>query len=303
MQIGNNRATVDDIEQMVGTLDDGVPFVLFPVRIETRFVRREVSGKGDGWSAATQLVSALNDVIQSLTNRDRYLQTRFVGTVKEKRRFKAELEEPRYEFVANQLALALAALDRIARHTREVVEGTEEQAAEIELVTKTVFSEMAAAGRSIGKLRSMFQRKRLQGEMAALQENVQRVLTAVVDRLVPAMRMLPSASIQQATSAASTSQRKAHCSTVDTDCRICGSLQHSSYAHGNGNAVVVDRSCFTRIANHRGKISDSSHSRFGASCCGTQRRGHRFRRVERSAARIDCSDGELGQCTNAYAGA
>ena len=81
MQIGNNRATVDDIEQMVGTLDDGVPFVLFPVRIETRFVRREVSGKGDGWSAATRLVSALNDVIQfSDEIETEYLQTRFVGT-------------------------------------------------------------------------------------------------------------------------------------------------------------------------------------------------------------------------------
>ncbi len=188
--IGDNAALVDEIRRTVGALADDTPFVLWPVRVETRFVSREVP-RPDGISGARELIEGLNllvETIESIAKTE--TATVLKGKVKEKKLFKRDAEKPLYQFLEKQIATASEAVNQVRRIWRDAADATAEETAALAKSIDRGHAAVKGATASIGNLRSAFQRQRVQKEFAPVQTTTTTTLAQIEKRLMPALAMV-----------------------------------------------------------------------------------------------------------------
>ncbi len=188
--VGANAAAIDEIRRTVAALNDDTPFVLWPVRIETRFVQREVPRPG-GLSGARELIGGLNVLVESIESiAKRQTATVLKGKVKEKKLFKQEVEKPMYEFLEKQIGAASDAVNQVRRIWRDAADANE---AEAEALTKLIGrgnEAMKPASATIGNLRSPFQRARFQKAFAPVQKLTTTTFAQIERQLIPTLDLV-----------------------------------------------------------------------------------------------------------------
>jgi hypothetical protein len=188
--VGNNAAVIEEIRRTVAALVDDTPFVLWPVRIETRFVQREAPRPG-GVSGARELIDGLNILIESLESIAKTkTATDLKGKVKEKKFFKRDVEKPVYEFLEKQIVTASAAANEVRRIWRDAADANEAETKTLTNLTERGNSAVKQASASIGSLRSPFQRARFQKEFAPVQALTTTTLAQIEKRLMPTFALL-----------------------------------------------------------------------------------------------------------------
>ena len=80
------------LEATAAGFDPGVPLVLMPVRIETRFAQVEVADAVVAGEALIEALQALLDSVRQLAQRS--YATVLTGTVKQKKQQKLTIEQP-----------------------------------------------------------------------------------------------------------------------------------------------------------------------------------------------------------------
>jgi hypothetical protein len=165
-----NRTRVEEIRALAQTLSDDVPFLLAPVRLETRFVQvDEPVGAGPNLAVrlATELTAAAV-AAESLAGRG-FATTLTGATAKDRREYKATVEQPMVVAATDEIAALGAAVERASALRNGVAGATpEEQAAQWQAVQRldTALRRTAAA---VSATRSEYQRDRLLAALAPVQ--------------------------------------------------------------------------------------------------------------------------------------
>lgn len=188
--VGNNAAVIDEIRRTVAALPDDTPFVLWPVRIETRFVQREVPRPG-GVSGARELIEGLNvlvEAIESIAKTD--TATVLKGKVKEKKFFKRDVEQPLYGFLEKQIAAASVAANEVRRIWRDAADANEDETTTLTKLIDRGNAAVKGASVSIGNLRSPFQRAQFQKGFAPVQKLTTATLAQIEKQLMPTLALV-----------------------------------------------------------------------------------------------------------------
>ncbi len=185
----DNAGRVAAVKAAVAAMHDTTPFLLLPVRIETRFVQREVAAdKPPTLRELTDLLRPIAERLEALAGTG--FHTAPEGTVREKRKYKDAVEGPLYERVETAVRTAHAALEAAAVDVRETREGGADDAEALEAVVLRIERGVPAAHRAVAGLRSGFQRERLQTLVDGLASPAAELARAVRGRVMPAARML-----------------------------------------------------------------------------------------------------------------
>lgn len=141
------------------------PFLLLPVRIETRFAQAEVQSTASAWGQSS--TGVLADTLHLAATHLEAIAAREHATVlpanwQTRKQFKREMEDP-------VVAASLADLDAVAsavdldgqRLLRELAGGTPESAAAVGEATSRLVRALAEARTAVGRLRSDYHRERL----------------------------------------------------------------------------------------------------------------------------------------------
>ncbi|MCA1577967.1 MAG: hypothetical protein LC794_11480 [Acidobacteria bacterium] len=189
-QRGNNVPLIDEIRNAVGALSDGTPFLLWPIRIETRFIQREVP-RAPGPTAADTLIEHLNvavGALDAIAKKD--FATDLKGTVKAKKDFKRRVEVPLYDFLQQQLTTASNGTGQANKLLRDAAGGTEADAKTLNEIVKRGTAAIAGASQAIARLRSTHQREQFQKELARLQKLTAVIFNHIRARLIPTLAMV-----------------------------------------------------------------------------------------------------------------
>ena len=160
--VADNPARVRDLANLAARHGDGVPYVLLPVRLETRFVEEEEPiAAAVPLARLTEALAAASDALHEIAVTD--LATQRAATVKLQRERKREVEDPMYAKVEAGMAEARAALATADATMRSTLDGDEAAVQAALAAVAAVRSDALAAGHSLGHLRSPYHRERLQG--------------------------------------------------------------------------------------------------------------------------------------------
>lgn len=159
-----NRDRVDEVRALAQACTDGVPFLLAPVRIETRFVRAEVPvtgtpGPGPTAEVAARLAGAAA-AAESIAARD-YATVVRGASAKLRRQFKREVELPLVEAAAADIQALAAAVRAAAAFARELGEAPPSDAAAAEEAARRLPAALAASRAALTRVRSPYHRERL----------------------------------------------------------------------------------------------------------------------------------------------
>ena len=183
-----NAARVAAVASIVEPRSDAVPHLLLPVRLETRFVRREVPvadlpGPGGLIAALDRLTLALRRVARA------DVETAIVGTVPQKRKAKAAA----YGTLEKLLDEALATLADAEELARQPLAGDAAAEKALAASLEAALAELPRAQASIGRLRSEFQRRRFEAVLVELGARLERLAEAIRLEVLPGSRLLREA--------------------------------------------------------------------------------------------------------------
>lgn len=188
--VGQNAAAIDEIRRAVAMLADDTPFVLWPVRIETRFVQREVPRRG-GVSGARELINGLNILVESFEAIAKLETTTVLkGRVKDKKTFKRDVEQKIYASLEKQIATASGAANEVRRIWRDAADAKEDEIATLAKLIERGNAAVKQASTSIDKLRSPFQRARFQKEFAPVAKLTAAALAQIEKQLMPTLALV-----------------------------------------------------------------------------------------------------------------
>ena len=180
-----NASRVAAVASIVEPRSDAVPHLLLPVRLETRFVRREVPvadlpGPGGLIAALDRLTLALRRVARA------DVETAIVGTVPQKRKAKAAA----YGTLEKLFDEALATLADAEELARQPLAGDAAAEKALAASLEAALAELPRAQASIGRLRSEFQRRRFEAVLLELGARLERLAEAIRLEVLPGSRLL-----------------------------------------------------------------------------------------------------------------
>ncbi|MDK1361915.1 hypothetical protein QNO00_16815 [Arthrobacter sp. zg-Y1219] len=182
-------AAVNALGALAAGFDTGVPAVLMPVRVETRFTTAEVPDVADHLGDLIDSLSKLHAVLERL--RGRQYATALVGNVREKAIIKATVEEPLYKATDTDLAAVGAQLEAMQEQLEQpILTGTAEQQKQLAKIVPAVREGFTAARTTIASLRSDFQREQYTAQLDALDSATAAVLKAIDGRVTPAITFI-----------------------------------------------------------------------------------------------------------------
>ena len=169
--------------------DTGVPVVLLPVRLESRFTAVEVADRVDHLADLLAALTALRAAAQAFASRS--YATQLSGTVKEKKEQKDTVETPLYDQVEADLASWATRLDTVRTVLRQpIIDGTPAQRAELASLVGQLRVDAHAARTALAGLRSPYQRARLTALLDGAVESAEDQLGVVEQRVLPTLRMV-----------------------------------------------------------------------------------------------------------------
>lgn len=188
-QLGDNAARVQELVDAAAASDDGVPFVLLPVRIETRFAQVE--------EPIPVPIARLADLAQRLRDAARPLaliaatdlETKRAGSGADHRIFKREVENPMADAVADRLDAADDALAGADALLRDPLDGGQADRDAVVAAAAALRAGLAGAAASIPDLRSGWQRTRLSTRLDEVAAHVAATLGVVESQALPAARL------------------------------------------------------------------------------------------------------------------
>lgn len=148
--------------------DAAYPFLLLPVRIETRFARGEVAVTGP--SAVTTLAGELGraaDALEALAARD-YATGLPTGRVA-RQAVKRDVEDPLVTAAESDLATVAGALAGAPGLIRDIAEGAPDEAAAIEAAAGRAVAALPRAAAALAGLRSTYHRDRMLARLSELE--------------------------------------------------------------------------------------------------------------------------------------
>ena len=185
---GDNAARVQELLDLAAGMDDGVPVVMLPVRMETRFVKVDVPVASPLQLAdLAALLGTASRLLGEIAARD--LATVREGTVADHKRFKEQVENPMCERVARELREAIEAIDEAGVLARSPLDGDPASVDEVEAAVAGIRAGLKGAAESLTRLRSDWQRERLTAQLAELEERAGPALETVEGRVMPATRL------------------------------------------------------------------------------------------------------------------
>ncbi|BCJ50652.1 hypothetical protein Asp14428_21270 [Actinoplanes sp. NBRC 14428] len=186
-----NAEAVAAVGQVAAGLDDALPVLLTPVRLETRFDRVQVAWTDPVSATATLTggLAALSGPLERLAGLD--LRTVLPAGTRARAEYKRDTEDPLVERAAGLLAAAGAALSAARPAPADVATGTVPELEELRATAARLGPALAGARAALAGLRSGFHRDRLTAELdridataAAVLEDSATVLAPTPDRLL-----------------------------------------------------------------------------------------------------------------------
>ena len=178
-----NRQLLEAIRTQVNTACDGrLPFLLLPVRIETRFMQVDRPVQDDSASGLFDRLGRLNNTLQAVAQRD--IATRLED---DHRKVVKSIETEIYRFLDEQLGALEDAHTHLKHCLRNCSGSTLEDAAELQRFAAEMRSSIALAGSNFANLRSEYQKSAYRERLDSIDR---KVLTPIGDQLVAAARKL-----------------------------------------------------------------------------------------------------------------
>lgn len=182
----DNRATVTAIQAQAGRCSDGVPFVLAPVRIETRFDRTELP-RASGVTATSELaaqLAAAAGALENLAGAD--FRTQLPAGTAARKEYKRGTEDPLIRRADDALDELARALDAGELTVRDVAEAPEADVRQAEDAMRRLGPALPAARISLARLRSAYHRDRLLARRDELSGRAQALLATAQGVVRPA---------------------------------------------------------------------------------------------------------------------
>jgi len=168
--------------------DPDVPFLLLPVRVETRFGRAEVPDlAAPAVDRLAERLQAVAAALQSVGARD--LAVRLPGGGPQRREVKRGVEGPLVERTETDLDAAAAALGGLDLLVRDVSAATPTQLAAVQRAVEAVQAALAAAASSVQRARSDYHRGRLTERLGAIAPAATALLAAATRQVGAAERL------------------------------------------------------------------------------------------------------------------
>ena len=182
----DNPARVQDLLDTAAAMDDSVPVVMLPVRIETRFAR--VPAPVAVPVTLTDLARCLSEAATPLGQIAATDLTEPPAPVPspQNRKERREPASEMYDRVAAQLGSADTALGACDLLLRQHLDG---DPAPVVAGAAALRSGLEGAARSIARLRSDWQRGRLQAQLAAVDAHAQSTLGVIENSALPAAEL------------------------------------------------------------------------------------------------------------------
>ena len=157
----NNPELLAEVHALAASCTDSVPFLLVPVRLQTRFVQVEQVVVGIS-SVSTAITTQLNAALTAATA----LATRTYVTVlptgvKNRSQFKATVEQPLVDAAAADIATVVAAVTATQPLLRDVGEASAAEVAAINTLGADLAQVLTTAAGQLTGVRSTFQRAAL----------------------------------------------------------------------------------------------------------------------------------------------
>lgn len=191
--IGGNRAVVEQVRAATAARSDAVPFLLVPVRLETRFARTDVP------AVASTGPSPVQRLIYTATATAQQLNARQYGTAlpvhtMARRQFKRTVEQPLMDAAAADLDTLASTLAEIeaqlqSAHPADLFVAP----AVVDALTK-LGALVGAAESSIAELRSAFHRSQLLARLQEVTAHLSAASTMAAVKTVPAGELLDNLS-------------------------------------------------------------------------------------------------------------
>ena len=187
----NNVARINEIRSRLATLhDDALPFLLLPVRVETRFMQvdRPVAPTGRG-SAEPRLLDRLTGLRGEL---DAIAQQDLNPTIRtSKRKIARRRERALYKALDGRLARMRGGKDELLSALRDAVPTSNNDVASLSQIEQALSEAVSAAAHSVGRLRSAYQRHAYGERLAALDgELLTPIRTALRETTIPKFELL-----------------------------------------------------------------------------------------------------------------
>lgn len=182
-------AAVNALGALAAGFDTGVPAVLLPVRVETRFTTTEVPDVADHLGDLIDSLSRLEAILERLRGR-RYATT-LVGNVKEKAIFKEKVEAPLYKATETDLAAIADLLAAMQEQLQQpILTGTADQQKQLAKIVPAVREGFAAGRTALAGLRSDFQRSQYTAQLDTMDAGAASALKAIDGRVTPAIKLI-----------------------------------------------------------------------------------------------------------------
>lgn len=183
------EAAVNALSALAASFDTGLPAVLIPVRVETRFTTAEVPVVADHLGDLIDSLSKLEAILERLRGR-RYATT-LVGSVNEKAIFKVKVEEPLYKATETELAAIGVQLEAMQEQLEQpIITGTAEQQKQLAKIVPAVREGFSAGRTALAGLRSDFQREQYTAQLDALDSAAAAALKTIDGRVTPAIKLI-----------------------------------------------------------------------------------------------------------------
>lgn len=190
-----------DVAALATGLETDVPVVLLPVRVETRFDPVEVPDDSEPGRALVDALAGLHATLRAFA--DRSYETVLQGSVKTRKLFKDEVEEPIYALVVHELATAEAQLGAVAAAAEQpIAVGGDHQTTTLATLGAAIRDDLADCRVALQGLRSPYQRERLTVALTGHAERAEPVLRRLTKRVIPGMRLIEALKPQRAGDAA-----------------------------------------------------------------------------------------------------
>ncbi len=197
----DSATSVAALEALARGFDPGVPTVLIPVRVETRFATAEVPDRGE---QVADLIARLRDVAAALQRFAKLPHaTTLPGGVRARRKFKDEVEKPLYADIAATLAAVEAGGDALRLALEQpITSATPQQAKALSAAMAQVRSAGEAALPAVATLRSDYQRALFTESLGARLTTIDKHLAAIGSKVEPGLRLVAELGITTGTLAA-----------------------------------------------------------------------------------------------------
>ena len=185
---GSNAAAFAAVLQDAAGRSDAIPFLLFPVKIETRFVK---SQRKIAEPASLDLlkghITAADAALRDLAALDFATTTEAPGMPGRTAQREQRKEQENRTFATGMAligsaATAIAVADRLAR---AAMPGTEAKISELALASAALTARLGDARRALGTMRSVFQRSALEQKLDHLNKDVARLQELITRQTIP----------------------------------------------------------------------------------------------------------------------